>query len=120
MIKFITINILEWLNSIIALEKVHYQSLKNILTVSEDLLRIIWKCMMRLNEILILVFVPLYCKTSKPKSIANNCRSNLDLHPNKYFQILNVLFEGRSLMTIVSRFIQITEVPIRSKTFQFQ
>ena len=114
MIKFITINILEWLNSIIDLEKV------NILTVSEYLLMIFWKCMMKLKEILILIFIQLYCKINKPKSIANNCRSNLDLHPNKYFQILNVLFEGRRLMTIVFGFIQITEVLIRSKTFQFQ
>ena len=62
MIKFLTINILEWLNSIIDLEKVHHRSLKNILTVSEDWLRIVWKCMMRLNEILILIFIQLYCK----------------------------------------------------------
>ena len=45
MIKPTIINILGWPNGILDLKKEFDKALKNIPAVSEDLLRIAWKCM---------------------------------------------------------------------------
>ena len=45
MIKLTVINILEWHNKIWDLKKGYDKTLENIPTVSEDLLRIVWKSM---------------------------------------------------------------------------
>ena len=45
MIKVINLNILGWPNDVLDLEKGFNKTLKNVSAVSEDLLRIAWKCM---------------------------------------------------------------------------
>ena len=45
MIKLTTLNVLGWPNGILDLKIGYDKSLKNVVTVSEDLLRIAWKCM---------------------------------------------------------------------------
>ena len=45
MIKLTVINILEWPNKILDFKKGYDKTLENIPTLSEDLLRIVWKSM---------------------------------------------------------------------------
>ena len=66
MIKLTIINILESPKGILDLKKGFDKALKNILAVSEDLLRIAWKCMT----------IPVLLK-NKQKPLTNSCKSNL-------------------------------------------
>ena len=72
MIKLTIFNILGQPNGILDLKKGFDKTIKNIPAVSEDLLRIVRKCVkicadnlsnnLRLNEISILIFFQFYCK----------------------------------------------------------
>ena len=76
MIKPTIINILGWPNGIMELKKGFDKALKNIPAVSEDLLRIAWKCMkidhlnnnLTLQETSIPIFFQFYCKTNRNQS----------------------------------------------------
>ena len=53
---------------------------------------------LRLNEIPILIFFQFYCKINR-KQLEIVLEESYDLHPDKYFEILNQTFGGRSPVT---------------------
>ena len=53
---------------------------------------------LRLNEISILSFLQLYCKINR-NQLEIVVKATYDLHSNKYFEILNLTYWGRSLVT---------------------
>ena len=73
MTKLTGLNILGKPNDILDSKKGSDETLKNISTVSEDLLRVARKCMkmlmpcnsLRLNEVSILIFFQFYCKINR-------------------------------------------------------
>ena len=53
---------------------------------------------LRLNEISILSFLQFYCKINR-NQLEIVVKATYGLHSNKYFEILNLTFWGRSLVT---------------------
>ena len=93
------INILGQPNGILDLKKGSDKTLKNIPTVSKDLLRIVWKCInnLRFHETSIFIFFQFYCKINK-KQLEIVVEVTYGLHPNQYFEILDLKIAGKGLM----------------------
>ena len=70
----------------------------------EDCLKVYENCAdhlssnLRLNEISILTFFQFYSKKKNRNQSEIVSEATYDLHPNYYFEILNLKFVGRSLM----------------------
>ena len=71
------------------LKRGYDETLKNIPTVSENWLRIDWKCM-KINQI--------YCKINR-NQLEIIVKATYGLHSTKYFKILNLTFWGKDLVT---------------------
>ena len=81
MIKLTTVKIVRQPNGILDLKRGYNETCKNMPTVSEDLLRIVWKCMK--IALIIHLYTHLFqiLLRNKQKSIRNSCNSNLSLTP---------------------------------------
>ena len=112
MIKFTIVNILGQTN-ILDLKKENDKTLKNIPTCgrgfAENSLEGYENCAdhlsnnLRLNEISVLTFFQFYCKINRNQS-KTVVESIYGLYPNQCFEILNLKFRGRSLVTRRFRF----------------
>ena len=86
------------------MKKRYDKTLKNIPTASEDWLKVYeyhadrLSNNLRLSENSILSFFQFYCKI-KINWLEIVVKATYDLHANKYFEIFNLTFWGRSLVT---------------------
>ena len=74
---------------------------------------------LRLNEISILTFSQFYFKMNGSQ-LEIVVKATYGLHPNEYFEILDLTYLGRNLVTRCFGFIQIPEARMRSKACHFQ
>ena len=80
------------------------KTLKNIPTISEDLLKTCRKnhtdhltSNLRLNEVSTLILFQFYCKINR-NQLEIVVEGTYALHPKKYCKILDIIFGGRSLV----------------------